>query len=594
MNILWRGPLIVSCVFFVNSVVLANQESNPFLSDSFQELVGEGLSQDVDVFTLPSEQPFLSAGVTAFRGLNAKLRLGGYVQPAVVQPGATATLVLIAVPDSGYHVYPYADTDELGVSKPTLIVTTEGFMAGRAKTDAVVKYQPPIQEGEPEIPYHPGNVTWMIDIFVPSETAAGSYRTVGVMGYQTCTDTSCDLPRGVMFEVAFVVGPDEQAGKVPVEFGEASYADASESAVRRQASGTWPAVESGADPQAMSSSRGQAMSSSRAETVAASEIVGKTERHRAQGEHSTIYLLATAFLAGLILNVMPCVLPVIGLKLMAFVEQAGENRWRIFELNLWYSLGLMAVFMVLALLAVSMGLGWGEQFSSTTFNLVLLFVVFVFGLAMLGVWEIPIPGFIGAGAAVDATEREGRLGAFCKGALTTVLATPCTGPMLGPALAWATKQPAWLTYATFMTVGLGMASPYLLIGAVPKLIAFLPKPGNWMNLFKQLMGFVLMGTVVFIFSFLDDDYIVQALSVLVSLGFACWWVGQTPFSATLRMKVKAWIVGTVVVGTTMASMFYVLPALSVNRLMWEPYTRASLDEHLEQGKTVFIDFTADW
>jgi len=305
-------------------------------------------------------------------------------------------------------------------------------------------------------------------------------------------------------------------------------------------------------------------------------------------------VFATAFLAGLILNVMPCVLPVIGLKLMTFVQQAGENRWRVFELNLWYSLGLMTVFIVLAALAVAVGLGWGEQFSSTTFNLVLLCVVFVFGLALLGVWEVPIPGFIGSGAAVDAADREGRLGAYCKGALTTVLATPCTGPLLGPALAWATKQPASTTYATFAMVGLGMASPYLLIGAFPQLIALLPKPGNWMNTFKQFMGFVLMGTIVFIFSFLDEDYIVRGLALLVSLGFACWWIGRTPFSASLGTKSRSWVEAAVVVGLTFAGMFYALPMLSVNELAWEPFTRSTLDEHLAQGNTVFVDFTADW
>ena len=155
----------------------------------------------------------------------------------------------------------------------------------------------------------------------------------------------------------------------------------------------------------------------------------------------TVVILFLAFLAGLILNVMPCVLPVIGLKIMAFVQQAGQSRMQVFALNFWYSLGLLFVFWILATTAFFLQVGWGAQFSSVGFNVVLMAVVFVFGLSLLGVWEIPIPGLVGSGKASELTEKEGYFGAFCKGALTTVLATPCTGPFLGPAIGWAIKQP---------------------------------------------------------------------------------------------------------------------------------------------------------
>ena len=118
-------------------------------------------------------------------------------------------------------------------------------------------------------------------------------------------------------------------------------------------------------------------------------------------------VLLTAFVAGFLLNFMPCVLPVIGLKVMAFVQQAGDSRGRVFWLNFWYCLGLMSVFFVLATLAVTIGLSWGQQFSSATFNIVLSAVVFVFALSFLGVWEIPIPGLcrIRRGAVAGRTRR---------------------------------------------------------------------------------------------------------------------------------------------------------------------------------------------
>ena len=138
--------------------------------------------------------------------------------------------------------------------------------------------------------------------------------------------------------------------------------------------------------------------------------------HNAAPDAPLLLVLATAFAAGFILNFMPCVLPVIGLKLVAFVQQAGDRRGRILVLNLWYSAGVMSVFLILATLAIFLGWSWGEQFSSVAFNVVLASVVFVFALSFLGVWEIPIPGFVGSGKTGELAEREGAPpGAFSKG-----------------------------------------------------------------------------------------------------------------------------------------------------------------------------------
>ena len=186
------------------------------------------------------------------------------------------------------------------------------------------------------------------------------------------------------------------------------------------------------------------------------------------------YLLM-ALAAGLILNAMPCVLPVIGLKIMSFVSQAGENRGKVFMLNLAFSAGLISVFLVLATLSAFFGYGWGDLLTKSMWgSIVITAVVFAFGLSMLGVWEIPIPGISGGNVVGKKAEEEGLSGAFFLGILTTILATPCTGPMLVPALAITAGQPAWVTYAIFGAIGLGMAIPYLLIGIFPKLISWLP------------------------------------------------------------------------------------------------------------------------
>ncbi len=336
--------------------------------------------------------------------------------------------------------------------------------------------------------------------------------------------------------------------------------------------------------------------------------------------------IVLGFLGGIMLNLMPCVLPVIGLKILSFVEQAGHSRWRALVLNIWYSLGLLSVFLLLASLAVFANLGWGHLFKYPGFNITMAAVVFVMGLSFLDVWEIPIPGFVGSGKTVELAEKEGFSGAFAKGVITTILATPCTGPFMGSALAWAVNQPPANTYAVFASVGLGMASPYLLIGAFPELIRFLPKPGAWMETFKQVMGFVLLGTVVYIFTFLDWPYVVPTIGLLFAIWAACWWISRTPPTADPGAKARAWLEAAAFVAALWILMFpgideivpgrYAFGGLydvmasrfdsavqsrrhsgnrSSDEFPWQPFTsRADFERLVAAGKTVLIDFTADW
>ena len=195
-------------------------------------------------------------------------------------------------------------------------------------------------------------------------------------------------------------------------------------------------------------------------------------------------------------------------------------------LNLAFSAGLISVFLILATLSAFFGYGWGDLLTKNMWgSIVITAVVFAFGLSMLGVWEIPIPGMSGGNVVGKKAEEEGLSGAFFLGILTTILATPCTGPMLVPALAITAGQPAWVTYAIFGAIGLGMAIPYLLIGIFPKLISWLPKPGKWMGTFKEITGFILMATVVFLLSGFSEkprsEYMVAILSLMLVIAFGC-------------------------------------------------------------------------
>jgi thiol:disulfide interchange protein len=214
-------------------------------------------------------------------------------------------------------------------------------------------------------------------------------------------------------------------------------------------------------------------------------------------------------------------------------------------------------------------------------------------LSFLGVWEIPIPGFVGSGKTGELATREGAAGAFSKGVLATVLATPCSGPALGPVFGFTLNQPPAITYLLFACIALGMSAPYLLIGAFPKLIRFLPRPGAWMDTFKQLMGFVLLGTIVFLLSFTNRDYIVPAFAMMVGLWMACWWIGRTPLTENLGKKLMAWGQGALVAGIVIVLAFtYLVPRNS--NIPWQPFSQGELARLRAAGNTVLVEFTADW
>ncbi|MEO0529843.1 MAG: thioredoxin family protein [Planctomycetota bacterium] len=308
---------------------------------------------------------------------------------------------------------------------------------------------------------------------------------------------------------------------------------------------------------------------------------------------SLLPILGAAFLGGLILNLMPCVLPVIGLKVLSFAEQAGHDRGKVLAMNVAYTAGLMSVFLLLAGLAAFASYGWGELYTITEFKVGMIVLVFAMALSFLGVWEIPLPGFAGGRGANELQQKEGYSGAFFKGVFTTILATPCSGPFLGSAIGVTLSQPAWVTFLIFGTIGLGMASPYLLIGVFPSLVKSLPKPGAWMETFKQLMGFVLMGTVVYLISTVSTDAYLPVLTTLVAVGLACWWIGTTPITSTTGKKAQSWLGGVGISVATGVAAFALLGP-SEHDLPWKPYSKAALANAKTKGGPVLVDFTADW
>lgn len=395
---------------------------------------------------------------------------------------------------------------------------------------------------------HEGRVTWSVPIRLRVADPA-ALRITGSVFAQRCNADTCLPPRSFPFTAELrhegsAPGPKQSQLPGRAEAPPTPTAAPPKEGFSSPFAKPHSATDASAESRGAGSSESAPTAAASATAAAASESFDP-EQLRAniarQKDRTTLaQAIGFGLLGGLILNIMPCVLPVIGLKILSFMEQAGRNRLEALMLNIWYSLGLLLVWLLLATLVVAAQLGLGEIFQKPGFNVVLAAVVFAMALSFLGVWEVPIPGFAAGGGVSRLAEREGLAGALAKGVLTTILATPCVGPFMGSAVAWSISQPPAVTYAVFASVGLGMASPYLVIGAFPSLIRFLPKPGAWMVTFQNVMGFVLLGTVVYLLTFLEISYVVPTVGMLVAVWAACWWIARTPLTAPLGAKLRTW------------------------------------------------------
>ncbi len=313
------------------------------------------------------------------------------------------------------------------------------------------------------------------------------------------------------------------------------------------------------------------------------------------------------FLGGLILNLMPCVLPVISLKIFGFIRQAGDSRGRILAHGLAFMAGIYAWFLGLGLLVVALKSGgaevtWAFQFQNPWFNIAIGTLVFAFALNLFGVFELVLPGR--ASTAMETAGSSGGLGgAFFQGVFATLLATPCTAPFLGTALGFAFSQPAGVILAMFGSVATGMALPYLLLSAQPGWMAFLPKPGAWMERFKQLMGFPLAATLVWVLSILGGQKGVEGIvwfgAFLVCVAFAAWLYGS--FCGPLASARARTIALLLVVLSLSGGGWFFLGERFVRAgekasdgIAWVPFSEAKLKELQGEGRAVFLDFTADW
>ncbi len=321
-----------------------------------------------------------------------------------------------------------------------------------------------------------------------------------------------------------------------------------------------------------------------------------------------IKFILLAFIGGIILNVMPCVLPVLSIKALSIVKQSHQDKKDILKHSLAYMFGILTSFLVLSIVVIIIKLsgelvGWGFQFQNPTFVIVLYSVIFVFALSMFDLLVFQAPGM---GMAYQASSKSGFAGSFLSGIFAVVLATPCTAPFLGAALGFAFTQTPLIILTIFLTVGLGLAFPFLMIGFFPSSIKVFPKPGNWMNIFKEAMGFLLLGTAVWLlnvlYTQLGGQNLIRILFFTVILGLSAWMYGR--FVRPENSKKVQWIftiiaILTIIVGSVFLLNFKESTTIEGSKVseahdIWKVFNENEVKALLSEGKPVFIDFYAEW
>jgi thiol:disulfide interchange protein len=327
---------------------------------------------------------------------------------------------------------------------------------------------------------------------------------------------------------------------------------------------------------------------------------------------SLIGTLFLAFLGGLVLNLMPCVFPVLGIKIMGFVQQSGSDRTKVVQHGLVFALGVLVSFWALAglLLALRAGgaqLGWGFQLQSPAFVFAMAAFLLVFALNLSGLFEV---GLSATGAGAGLQSKEGFAGSFFTGMLATLVATPCSAPFLAPALGAALALSAVESLLVFTAIAVGLAAPYLLLSAFPQAIRLLPKPGAWMETFKQFMAFPLYATVGWLLWVLagqttgDDNALLLITFGFVLIAMAAWAYGR--FGQTYgkpvrqlagRIAAAALLVGGLWLGWPKEAAAAPAPGATgaaAYAVVWEKWSPQAVAAAQAAGKFAYVDFTARW
>ena len=318
--------------------------------------------------------------------------------------------------------------------------------------------------------------------------------------------------------------------------------------------------------------------------------------------------ICLAFIGGLILNIMPCVLPVISLKLFSLVKLHSENSKALFRHNFFYTLGILITFLAMSVVIIvlkNLGteVGWGFQLQSPLFVLIIITILTVMALNFFGLYELSTPG----SSLLNLKIKDGPISDIFSGFLATILSTPCSAPFLGSALTYAFTENAMTTIAVFLSIGIGLSSPFILTAFFPKIIGLIPRPGEWMNHVKKYLGLTLLLTVIWlidVFVALTTDWgnlpLLQLLAFLTLITFT---LVMNKYQKNLVPKIihlaavtliGIWIVFTLFGEVDSSQGGGLIAEKNRSELKWERWNEEKMKELQSQGQVTFIDFTAKW
>ncbi|MEM6533619.1 MAG: thioredoxin family protein [Myxococcota bacterium] len=309
-------------------------------------------------------------------------------------------------------------------------------------------------------------------------------------------------------------------------------------------------------------------------------------------------ILAFALLGGLLLNLMPCVLPVLAIKVVSFTQLAHHRRSEVLPHTVAYGIAVVGSMAVLAMVVIGFKaagstIGWGFQFQSPLFVALVGAILVAFALNLFGVFEVSVGA---AGLTELANSASGVRRSFFEGVLAVVLATPCTAPLLGTAVGFALSQSASIIMLVFVTIGIGLAAPFMLLTVVPGWSRLIPKPGGWMITLKHILAFALLGSAVWMVWIVGRGYGADAMAMVlayfVAVGAAAWIYGRMQLGP--RPLVGAASALAVVVVAGWLTLGFGSGAPRENEIEWQRYTAAAVQSELDSGRPVFVNFTADW
>lgn len=485
--------------------------------------------------------------------------------------------VLTITPDTGWHTY---SNTPGGFAKPTTLALRQKGAVLPTLYPAGAPSDDPMSPGA-KVGLYPAGTP----LFTPLPGDA-SGRLTGVLDLLLCASDKC-LPARLDLDLPVPTGKLAPASAQPwwPKLVRAAR-DAAGTSTARKAAGptmsadnnrTAPPVAALADASAVTNAPG-----------AWSNL--RPRYHQPELEVRGLFkAVLFGLIAGFILNFMPCVLPVISIKLSALMAggtlaDAAQRRTKFRQHNFYFALGILIYFFLLGMVLGATGLAWGQLFQRPAVVLGLTALIFALSLSLFGVFSLPIVDL-----RFDQMAAHPKLQALFTGLLATLLATPCSGPFLGGVLGWTLLQPPWVICAVMFAVGGGMALPYLLMALFPGVARLLPKPGPWSGHLEKIVGLLLMATCVYLLSIIPETRLIGALLALWLVAVSCWlWGAAGPgLDAPRRVIPKLLAAGFLILAAFLAAR----PAAPPTRL--DAYSDARLRDMLGR-QTVVVDFTADW